>query len=96
MNRTAYIAGKISGLPKRDVAEKFDLAARELTSMGYHVVRPQAINDESKNWNDTVRSEIKQMLECDELHMLPDWQDSRGAQLERDIAVRLGMEIVYH
>jgi len=43
-----------------------------------------------------VRNDIKKMLECDEVHMLPDWQESRGAQLERDIALRLGMHVVYH
>ena len=96
MNRTAYIAGKISGLPKSDVEIKFDMVAKELSAMGYHVVRPVAVSDDSKTWDDAVRSDIKQMLECDEVHMLPDWQDSRGAQLERDIALRLGMEVVYH
>ena len=96
MNRTAYIAGKITGLPKRNVKDKFNLVADELSAMGYHVVRPVAVNDDSKTWDDAVRNDIKQMLECDEVHMLPDWQDSRGAQLERDIALRLGMQVVYH
>jgi len=54
------------------------------------------VNDNESNWDDTVRADIKTMLECDEVHLLPDWQESRGAQLERDIAVRLGMQIVYH
>jgi Domain of unknown function (DUF4406) len=36
------------------------------------------------------------MLQCDEVHLLPCWNESRGAQLERDIAIRLGMNVVYH
>jgi len=96
MNRTAYLAGKITGLPKTQVIDKFNIMANKLSGMGYNVVKPEAINNDSPTWDTAVRNDIKKMLECDEVHMLPDWQDSRGAQLERDIAVRLGMEVVYH
>ncbi|NDC41298.1 MAG: DUF4406 domain-containing protein, partial [Chitinophagia bacterium] len=47
-------------------------------------------------WKDAIKNDIKRMLDCDEVHLLPDWQESRGAQLERDIAIRLGMQVVYH
>ena len=96
MNRTAYLAGKITGLPKGHVKDKFNMMARQLSGMGYQVVKPEAVTDDTKNWDDAVRNDIKHMLECDEVHLLPDWQDSRGAQLERDIALRLGMQVVYH
>ena len=96
MNRTAYIAGKITGRPKGYVKDKFNLMARQLSGMGYNVVKPDAVTDDSKAWDDAVRNDIKKMLECDEVHLLPDWQESRGAQLERDIAIRLGMQVVYH
>lgn len=96
MNRTAYVAGKITGLPKTDVKSKFNMITNQLMSMGYHVVNPEGVYHEYKTWDDAVRNDIKKMLECDEVHMLPDWQESRGAQLERDIALRLGMQVVYH
>ena len=96
MNRTAYLAGKITGLPKADVKDKFNMMATELSGMGYQVVKPDAVYDDTKTWDDAVRNDIRKMLECDEVHLLPDWQDSRGAQLERDIALRLGMQVVYH
>ena len=81
MNRTAYVAGKITGLPKSHVQDKFSLITSQLNDMGYVVVNPQAVGDDSKTWDAAVRSDIKKMLECDEVHLLPDWQDSRGAQL---------------
>ena len=95
MNRTAYIAGKITGLPKDTVNEKFNLMAMQLSGMGYRVVKPDALTDDNRS-DDAVRNDIRKMLECDEVHLLSDWQDSRGAQLERDIALRLGMQVVYH
>jgi len=96
MVRTAYVAGKISGLRKEDVNEKFNVVTKQLVDRGYNVINPLVGTDYSKSWDDAMRSEIKKMLECDEVHLLPDWQESRGAQLERDIALRLGIEIIYH
>ncbi|MCW3123771.1 MAG: hypothetical protein JWQ38_3263 [Flavipsychrobacter sp.] len=96
MNRTAYIAGKITGLPKGHVQNKFNVVSNQLSGMGYEVITPDAVTDDSKGWDASVRNDIKKMLECDEVHLLPDWQDSKGAQLERDIALRLGMQVVYH
>ncbi|MCD6012132.1 MAG: hypothetical protein K0Q79_1994 [Flavipsychrobacter sp.] len=94
--RTAYVAGKISGIPMEAAQEKFNYIANQLVNKGYTVVNPITEADYNKTWDDAVRGEIKKMLECDEVHMLHDWQESRGAMLERDIALRLGMEVVYH
>jgi len=96
MRRIAYVAGKVSGLPERDVKDKFFRVSRELTAMGYQVVMPASVSDHSRDWEDTMRVDIKKLMECDEVHMLPCWQSSRGAQLERDIALRLGMQVIYH
>ncbi len=96
MNRTAYIAGTTTELPAGQAAEKFNVIAQKLAGQGYNVVKPAAGNDNSRSWDDAMRNDIKRMLECDEVHMPPDWQDNRGAQLERDIALRLGMHVVYH
>lgn len=94
--RTVYVAGKISGLPAENTKEKFNYIANKLAGKGYTVVNPITEADYSRPWDDAVRGEIKKMLECDEVHMLHDWQESRGAMLERDIALRLGMQVVYH
>jgi len=96
MNRTAYIAGKITGLPKGYVKDKFNFIANQLTRRGYYVVKPIAITDETHPWNEAVGSDVKKMLECDEVHLLPDWQESSWAKLERDIALRFGKQVVYH
>ena len=96
MKRTAYVAGKVTGLPKTEVKSKFNLIEHQLAGMGYHVVKPIRVNEDDTVWKDAVSNDIRKMLECDEVHLLPDGQDSRGAQLERDIALRLGMPIVYH
>ena len=96
MAKTIYVAGKMYGLPEEEVREKFEKATSHLKEEGYNVVTPVTEFEGNRSWEDTMRHSIKTMLECDEVHLLPCWQESRGAQLERDIAVRLGMNVVYH
>ena len=96
INKTIYVAGKMYGLPEEQVREKFEKAASQLQNQGYKVVSPASDMQQNLSWEDTMRHSIKSMLDCDEVHLLPCWQESRGAQLERDIAIRLGMNVVYH
>jgi hypothetical protein len=96
MSKTVFVAGKVSGLPENQVRDKFERAAAELEAQGYVVLSPINADDKETDWEGTLRNSIKTMLNCDEVHLLPCWQESRGAQLERDIALRLGMNVVYH
>jgi hypothetical protein len=86
----------MTGLNSGQLTDKFNTMASKLAGMGYNVVKPAAVNEDSPNWDLIVRSDIKKMLECDEVHLLPDWQDSRSARLYRDIALRVGMSVVYY
>lgn len=65
--RTAYVAGKMPGLLTDCTKEKFDDVANKLIQKGYHVINPlkMADHNEQKSWDESVRSEIKKMLECD-------------------------------
>ncbi|MBA3828660.1 MAG: DUF4406 domain-containing protein [Taibaiella sp.] len=96
MGKKIFIAGKVTGLPQHQVKEKFSRAANDLSGKGYKVVSPDYLEQENSNWEDITRENIRHMLDCEEVHLLPCWQESRGAQLERDIAIRLGMNVVYH
>lgn len=46
-------------------------------------------------WEYYMRQSIRLMLYCDRILMLPGWENSRGACLERDLAKNLGMPIEY-
>lgn len=96
MSKTIYLAGKVSGLHEESVKEKFRRANEELAEQGYIIVNPVSVYKKGDNWHASMRANIRMLLECEELHMLPCWQESKGAQLERDIAMRLGMQVVYH
>ncbi len=96
MSKTVYIAGKMNGLPEAQVREKFERFSSNLQRQGYSVVSPAENRQSSDTWEHSAKHSIKSMLDCDEVHLLPCWQESPEAQLERDIAIRLGMQVVYH
>lgn len=95
MGTTVYIAGNTLGLPQDQVKEKFSRVISDLSQQGYVVVSPVSLYNQTPNWQDGARDDIKTMLECDELTLLPCWQESQSAQLKRDIAIRLGMNVTY-
>ncbi len=79
MDTTVFIAGKISGLPLSVAKEKFKTLETKLCAIGYHVVKPFALVDQSQTWEGAIKKDIRRMLECDELHLSADWQESRGS-----------------
>ena len=40
-----------------------------------------------------MRADIKAMMDCDGLAILPGWQNSRGANAEINLAHALGMDV---
>ena len=98
--RKVYIAGKVSGLHPDEVRKKFNEKSSQLIALGCNVFNTveYMIHNYLENapWEDIMKVCIVKMLECNEVHMLPCWKSSRGARMERNLAIRLGMPIVYH
>lgn len=89
----AYISGPMTGLPDANYPA-FSAAAARLRRMGITVVDPSC-NGLPANaaWQDHMREDIRMLMECDSIHMLPGWSRSRGATLEHTIAVGLGFAV---
>nr|DAJ73648.1 MAG TPA: hypothetical protein [Caudoviricetes sp.] len=91
-----YISGQISGLTRPEYVANFLEAARLLNAQGYDVVNPLFNGvDATQPWQVHMKADIKLLLDCDAIYMLPNWEVSNGATLEREIAKTLGLEIVY-
>lgn len=86
-----YVAGPMSGLPERNFPA-FHAAAARLRAAGFEVENPAEINAEQRGgWEACLRADIARLMTCDGIALLPGWEESRGANLECDIAHRLGM-----
>ena len=90
-----YLSGKISGLTRSDVEYKFNTAEKELQLKGWAVVNPSKLVDEGATWSDAMRVCITAMMDCDAIYLLYDWDRSKGAKVEYDLAVVLKMEVIY-
>lgn len=95
-----YIAGPMTGIPEFNYPAFF-AAKADLLARGYYPVSPtESTNDvivteaEAKPWDYYMRLAIALLLSCDGIHMIDGWENSKGARLERNIAVELGMEVI--
>ncbi len=91
---TAYIAGPMTGIPEFNYPA-FNAAAAQIRSYGVEVHNP-AENDggsAGKPWDFYMRLALRQLIECDEIVLLPGWRASKGARLEWTVANALGMRI---
>ncbi|QDF18267.1 hypothetical protein SEA_DAKITI_54 [Gordonia phage Dakiti] len=98
LSRKFYIAGPMTGIEGHNFA-RFDLFTKELRNQGYDVVSPAEIartlpgNPGDLPYQDYVRADLKEMLDCTDLVLMPGWGGSRGAQMELDIAIFLNMRV---
>ena len=90
-----YVAGPMTGYPDLNFP-LFHAAAAQLRTQGHHVVNPAEINiDPAAEWLDCMRADIKQLVDCNAILMLPGWEKSKGASLEFIVATTLGMDVFY-
>lgn len=96
MRQKIYISGKISGIEKK-AAKIFAEAEIELHERGcFQVVNPFNIEHRhDKSWQSYMKTDIKALMDCDAIYMLMNWTDSKGAEIERRIAIDLGFKVIY-
>jgi Domain of unknown function (DUF4406) len=94
MKSPVYISGPMTGLPQFNFPA-FNTAAAALRSMGYTVVNPAEFGEgEGLAWSDYLRKDIRALMDCATIVLLPGWGASKGARLEEHIARELGMAVL--
>lgn len=88
-----YVAGPMTGLPDLNFPA-FHGAALALRAAGHEVENPAEINPDPKaKWTECMFADLKALNDCDGIVMLPGWEQSPGAQIERLWAVRTGKSV---
>lgn len=95
MIKKVYLSGKITGLDLGEAIANFQSMARHVKSTGHHPVNPMEILafHIDLTWQDYMKADIKALCDCHEILLHPNWKDSKGAKLEHEIAVNLGLEV---
>lgn len=90
-----YVAGPMTGIQELNFPA-FHAETARLRSLGHEVVNPAEINaDPSAIWAECMRADIRELVTCTAICMLPGFEASRGARLEKHIADALGMTVMY-
>lgn len=88
-----YVAGPMSGLPDFNYPA-FHMAAATLRELGYTVTNPAENGlPRSAPWAQHMRADIKGLVDCDGLAVLPGHENSVGARIEIELATKLGMTV---
>lgn len=98
-----YVAGPMTGFPGNNYAA-FNAKAAELRAMGFIVENP-AENPHPlsadglrlpvcSSWQGYMRLALRQISRADAVYLLPGWRQSRGARVEHQLAVGMGMTLI--
>lgn len=94
---TVYLSGPMTGLPEHN-HPAFEAAAERLRSQGVQVISPHEITPPRVGpwtWEAHMRADLAALLTADVIVLLPGWETSRGAQLEKTVAEAIGLSVVY-
>lgn len=92
-NKYTYIAGKISGENYEECVAKFKGAENTLKKIGLIPINPMNYTTPDMSWKECMRIAIRKLMECDNIYLLPDWEQSKGAKIEHDLAEQLELTI---
>lgn len=94
-----YISGPMTDYPGNNHALFFATELILNRASDLEIVNPAALDEKEDvddySWSDFLKRDLKALLDCTHIVMLPGWDDSEGARLEHYVAWKLGLEIEY-
>lgn len=88
-----YLSGPMSGIEDNNFPA-FHKWAALLRTQGHDVISPAEIQ-EAGTWELCLRTDMREMLECEAIALMPGWENSKGANLELHVAHRVGMKVIH-
>ena len=91
-----YISGQITGLKLVDARALFERAEILLQERGYIPVNPMKLNPHTvgKTWKEYMLDDLNALFDCEAIYLLDNWQDSKGARIEYQVAKEMDMVIL--
>jgi hypothetical protein len=87
-----YLSGKITGC--RGYRKLFADAKKRLAGAGYAVASPADLKfPKGTDWAVAMKAAVAEMMKCDGVALLENWESSRGAVIERELAEKLSMPV---
>lgn len=95
--QTVYLSGPMTGLPDYNRAA-FNLRAEAFRAAGYSVKNPADISvthGTDKAYEFYFKRALRMMLDADVVYVFGDTMQSRGVEMELQVAKMAGMQIVW-
>lgn len=95
--QTVYLSGPMTGLPDCNRAA-FNMRAEAFKALGYSVNNPADISvthGTDKAYGFYFKRALRMMLECDVVYIFGDITNSRGAEMEIQVARMADMPVVW-
>lgn len=90
-----YLSGPITNLRLEDAQALFARAEEDIATLGHIAVNPMKNGLSPKDsWEKHMKKDIVMLLGCDTICLLPNFNKSKGALIELDIATALGMDVM--
>lgn len=90
----AYISGKITGIDKIEVHNNFQKLEQKYKSR-FVIVNPLNIHKRRKSWIGYIIKDLWELAFCQVVIFDINWQDSKGARIERFFAKLFKKRIIY-
>lgn len=90
-----YICGKITDMVWGTARAKFKQVEEMLKDRGYAVVNPIELCSPETDWQRCMRKDIRELVTCDAIYVMDNWQDSKGARIEVAVAKELNLEFIF-
>lgn len=75
---------------------QFAQSVEDVLSHFYECVNPLKNGlPEDADWREHMRTDIKNLLDCDKIFMCRGWEGSKGCKLEHDVATSCGLGVIY-
>lgn len=89
-----YIAGKVTGEDIAACAQKFKNASNLVKYVGYQPVNPlEVVGTYDITWEKAMRKCVAALTTCDAVLLLPCYADSKGAKIENNICLAIGIPV---
>lgn len=96
-HQTVYLSGPMTGLPDYNRAE-FNMRAEAFKALGYSVNNPADISvthGTDKSYEFYFKRALRMMLDADVVYVFGDTTQSRGVEMELQVAKMAGMQVVW-
>jgi hypothetical protein len=93
-----FLIGKVSMLPLIDIVNNFHAAKQYLHNRAFEVVNPIEHNHMvlvNNNLSEYLRTDIKLMMDCFSVALLPDWDQCEVSKTMADLAKALNFNMIF-